>query len=892
MTTRCLFAVTALLALQTALPRVTVGADNPPHIQSMSMPVSGDMHIIFHCKTPGPFRVQTRATLSDPWIDVPAAAVTEIQTGVYMAMLPPGVNETAFFRVTSENEVIVDLKGWSLRLEVSAPANGQYFTAGENPVVTLRILDNFAQGVTKDDFTTLNLYMYGPQDPQRTVAAVKLLNASTNRAARPHHYIDLKTNPDAQVVDNVVTYRLRPVTDEAPGTYRLSVYAVLGSDAIQQVMKFAEIQIGTATVETPVVAKTKCASCHQGAISGKMYLHHIDPGFSPTGSWSLDYEPVASCQSCHNNDGYAAIRDTNGVYISDTIVRRVHGVHMGEELKLYFNTNGVNGDFKDYTHVLFPSDVRNCTACHVDNRWKTKPSRMACGACHDNVWFGPPPAPTGWAAHSEQATDQNCATCHIPDHDPASSHESIAESHEIPPPPMNAIDVAMTPPANGLYYVAGERPVVSMVFKNDAGNSIGDHTVVNTTNFSTAALFVYGPRAYALPVLTSLAKYGIETKRATVTCATNGPWAINGKVLKVGINGVAPTNITITGATNLVTAAEVVASLNAVITNLNGGAKAFVSGSRVNIRSLIRGAMARIEIYNGEVTTAMGWKAKGVVLEPDVFVAAVSTPGNDLRPVTDPLDFSDPMVTRTSTNVLYQLDDVTGLTPGTYNLYVYYLPVTNKIAGIKALTGVGHLTFQVGTKTAEKKVARCTDCHGDTIWHLYEGPIHAEPFDTDYCNACHDYSHPNTGDMFKNQGGTSVNGWSGFGAMPISRRVHGVHLGNYLKHPEQIYANATVDTFGHIIFPQDARNCTKCHAETDTWKQNPSRMACLACHDSDEAKAHGAIMTLMADPSDPYGEGSTETCVACHGANTEFSADKVHRLTNPYVPPYPRAPRE
>ena len=114
----------------------------------------------------------------------------------------------------------------------------------------------------------------------------------------------------------------------------------------------------------------------------------------------------------------------------------------------------------------------------------------------------------------------------------------------------------------------------------------------------------------------------------------------------------------------------------------------------------------------------------------------------------------------------------TALTPGTYNIYAYHLPKAGKISGLAAPTGVGHLTFQVKTGTAEKKIAtNCTQCHGNTIWHFYEGPIHAEPFDTDYCTACHDYGHPGTGDMFKNQGGTSLNGWSGFGAMPISRRV-------------------------------------------------------------------------------------------------------------------------
>jgi OmcA/MtrC family decaheme c-type cytochrome len=128
--------------------------------------------------------------------------------------------------------------------------------------------------------------------------------------------------------------------------------------------------------------------------------------------------------------------------------------------------------------------------------------------------------------------------------------------------------------------------------------------------------------------------------------------------------------------------------------------------------------------------------------------------------------------------------------------------------------------------------------------------------------------------------------------MPIINRVHGIHYGRYLAHPEEIYANATVDTFGHMIFPQDVRNCTKCHAQSDSWKKKPSRIACLACHDEDDAKAHGKLMTYMPDPSDPYGPKSVETCDICHGADADLSVEKVHSISKPYVPPYRREPSE
>jgi hypothetical protein len=817
-----------------------------------------------------------------------------------MALLPLGSEDAAFYRILSAGETIAELKGWTISTAVSTPANGVFFAQGESPVVTVTILDSFAGATTKDSFSTLNLYMYGPEDPQQTVTAVKLLNATTNRAARPHHYIDLKTNPNAQIVGNTITYPLRAVTDEAPGTYTISLWAALGTDNIQQVMRFSTVQIKTNAIENTVITKAKCAACHEGAISGKIYMHHIDPGYSPTGSWSLDYQPDHSCKSCHNNDGYAAFTDPAGLSVGvtnlvpDHIVKRVHGVHMGEELQNLWNTNSTNGVFKNYTEMEFVAGIRNCTTCHVDDRWKTKPSRLACGACHDNTWFGATAqTPAGMTNHVVPMSDDvGCSLCHPADGvvTPPLTYP-VAAVHLTPRPSTNDIDITMTPPANGKYYVAGERPVVSLVFKKDDGTSIGDHNLVTTTNFSTARLFVYGPRSHAMPVLTSIAKLGIETARASVTCATNGPWAISNKVFRIAINGSTPQDITFTSPSNTLTAAQVVAQLNAILPTLNGGATATVSSStKVMIKSLIRGANARIEIYNGEVTTAMGWKAKGVVIDPDVFVAAVSTPGNDLRPITaDPLDYNDPLVTRTTTNIMYQLDDVAGLAAGTYGIYAYYLPVAGKIVGLTNLTGFKQVNFQIGTATAEKKIAtRCADCHGETIWHLYEGPIHAEKFDTDACNACHDYSHPNTGDMFKNQGGTSVNGWSGYGAMPIVNRVHGVHRGAYLEHPEQIYANATKDTFGHIIFPQDVRNCTKCHAETTTWKEKPTRMACLACHDTDAARTHGLLMTYIPDVKDPYGPSAQESCEVCHGKNKEFSPDKVHSITNPYVPPYPR----
>jgi hypothetical protein len=110
--------------------------------------------------------------------------------------------------------------------------------------------------------------------------------------------------------------------------------------------------------------------------------------------------------------------------------------------------------------------------------------------------------------------------------------------------------------------------------------------------------------------------------------------------------------------------------------------------------------------------------------------------------------------------------------------------------------------------------------------------------------------------------------------------VHGYHYGAYLKHPEQN------QNPGAILFPMDLRNCQTCHAETDQWQQVPSRMACLSCHDSDAAQAHGTLMTVDPTPAEPWSGDELESCGACHGQNSSASPGNAHNVTKPYKPPY------
>ncbi|MBI2918255.1 MAG: cytochrome c3 family protein [Chloroflexi bacterium] len=658
----------------------------------------------------------------------------------------------------------------SLAVAVSKPANGTHFVAGEAPTLTITVKDQQGKGFNRaDDFSQLRLMAAGPIETADTITPVKLLKTTADRTQAIHHYVDLKTNAEVQESGGVLTYKLGAVSDEKPGTYIASVWAIYKANPFQQDMKVAEFQVGTATVEKQIVEKEKCAACHLGADSGKFYLHHIDQvsAGSPAGNFSIDQNAVRNCKTCHNNDGYSATLAADGKTrdVPSPIVKKVHGVHMGEGLKNPLNTDPKTGVFKLYTEVVFPADVRNCTRCHVDDRWNTKPSRLACGTCHDDTWFGAEAAkPVGLVMHEggEMKDDSECTLCHKPD----SGLAPIVKAHKVEPVAADtAVAITLSPPANGKFYVAGEKPTVSIGYKDAAGAAVAPATMSEAT-WNSVRLQVSGPRENTKPVLTTAA------------------------------------------------------------------------------------AKAAAGTYTGSYAY------------------------NDLRVRTDPAN-EDPKATRTATGITYQLDDVVGLEAGTYTVFA----VARK--GTTGSSAIALVNFQVGTATEEKQVATgCAACHGETNMHG-SYPIALAP---DLCKNCHDYQR-----QIANRSGWGQNN-NGFGAAPIARRVHGLHFGKYLDKPLEVYPRPTTFDASKIIFPQDVRNCSKCHTAdtTGTWKTEPSRLACLACHDKNAAIGHASLQTIDATPEEPYSGDEVETCAVCHGAGREFSPDKVHNIAKPYKAPYPR----
>jgi OmcA/MtrC family decaheme c-type cytochrome len=159
----------------------------------------------------------------------------------------------------------------------------------------------------------------------------------------------------------------------------------------------------------------------------------------------------------------------------------VHKIHMGKNLSSVvaggkYQIIGFNQTVVDFSGVGFPTDVRNCQACHESGSVSAdtpngpgawfKPNRAACGACHDNVNF----ASGVGHANLPQVSDNQCSTCHIPkgelDFDVSilGAHLVPTESASLPGTKFELLRVD-----DG---TAGKRPTVVFSVKDKAGKPI------------------------------------------------------------------------------------------------------------------------------------------------------------------------------------------------------------------------------------------------------------------------------------------------------------------------------------------------------------------------------------------------------------------------------------
>jgi OmcA/MtrC family decaheme c-type cytochrome len=120
--------------------------------------------------------------------------------------------------------------------------------------------------------------------------------------------------------------------------------------------------------------------------------------------------------------------------------------------------------------------------------------------------------------------------------------------------------------------------------------------------------------------------------------------------------------------------------------------------------------------------------------------------------------------------------------------------------------------------------------------------------------------------------------------------IHRIHRGKALKEEagityQIIGFRQTVFDFSEIEFPQEIRNCTKCHAgttEADNHKISPSRAACSSCHVrvwfGEPAATPAKLENHLGGP-----QGDDTRCTSCHTAEgpAEFDLSVRGAHTNP-----------
>jgi OmcA/MtrC family decaheme c-type cytochrome len=166
-------------------------------------------------------------------------------------------------------------------------------------------------------------------------------------------------------------------------------------------------------------------------------------------------------------------------------------------------------------------------------------------------------------------------------------------------------------------------------------------------------------------------------------------------------------------------------------------------------------------------------------------------------------------------------------------------------------------------------VASCNSCHEKLALHG-GGRV-----DTQFCVMCH---NPGTTDA---NSGNNLN---------LSTMVHKIHAGKRLKALGEDYTiwgfQNTKVSFAEVGFPQDLRNCSKCHSgsnpatpQGDNWKTRPSREACLTCHDNKAGTFWFTQHTFYNQNRDPNAAATlmpSSSCVRCHTPGSAVAPERVH----------------
>ncbi len=307
----------------------------------------------------------------------------------------------------------------------------------------------------------------------------------------------------------VAAYIPKGQTQYVAYTTRIETSPITNKSATQASADSGGVFTKNADGDYTYTFKTKAASgfdktaTHTIGIYGNRNLSEFDLGiqktdntfdFVPDGSQVTQVREVAltsSCNKCHNplsahgETGRTSVpmcilchtpqttdADTGNTVDFPVMIHKIHdganlpSVKAGTPYQIIGFAQSVN----DFSTVVFPADVRNCTACHSptakQNTAYFKPNRAACGACHDDVNF----ATGDKHVNLPQVSDNQCSQCHTPQGE-LEFDASILGAHTIPrfSRDLQGLVVDIVSVENA---VSGKAPTVTFTAKNKAGSPV------------------------------------------------------------------------------------------------------------------------------------------------------------------------------------------------------------------------------------------------------------------------------------------------------------------------------------------------------------------------------------------------------------------------------------
>jgi OmcA/MtrC family decaheme c-type cytochrome len=199
-----------------------------------------------------------------------------------------------------------------------------------------------------------------------------------------------------------------------------------------------------------------------------------------------------------------------------------------------------------------------------------------------------------------------------------------------------------------------------------------------------------------------------------------------------------------------------------------------------------------------------------------------------------------------------------------------YIDVTN-------ITTTGSTQVAYNDPTTRVVVSRqsCNTCHAQLSAHGSTGRV-----DPQTCVLCH-----NSGNTDPHSGNV----------LDFRTMIHKIHAGKQLLTDYSIWGYSsdgyydTHNNFNRVGFPQDTRNCTKCHdgsanaifptTQGNNWNLAPSAEACGTCHDGINFPA-GTGTTLNGVQTNHVGgpQANDQACAFCH---TPAAISVYHETTIP-----------